>query len=84
MKRFRLGTMISLLCLLSFTTSVSAECAWVLWVWAGNDWAPVKGVESSMACEIWLNQYYRDINPGREYRCLPDTVDPRAPKGSGR
>jgi len=94
MKRSRLATLVSLFWLALFATFASAECAWVLWntttvakpdstssvtsitpirayaTPAGSE-AAKKGAEGPRAMPgvTWM------------LTCLPDTVDPRGPKG---
>jgi hypothetical protein len=60
-----------------------------------SDWQPTRGYDTSKACEAALSDSQRDEfaamlkrgSPGATvlktyaYRCLPDTVDPRGPKG---
>jgi len=74
------------LLLLVLTSSASAECAWVLWLKGGDsphivpykDWTPVKGFAGLKECEGYVRS---GLTASFDTRCLPDTVDPRGPKG---
>jgi len=80
--------LLALLCLLTLATSASAEGAWVLWGQTQDPWGAVLVVRlggelSQAACE--QERGNRDKEPPAlrmgSYTCLPDTVDPRGPKG---
>ena len=59
-----------------------AECAWVLWALTKVDgveqWRPRSSYRELEQCQSAENFLARAGKPGR---CLPDTVDPRGPKG---
>ena len=69
-----------------------AACAWVLWATApdASFHTPIAGWEDQRACTSDMKK--RNLEPEQPgqrqkravYFCLPDTVDPRGPKGGGR
>jgi len=118
MMRLRRASAISVLSLLAWAATASAECAWVFWLEAGDarthesSSRPVSGWGTREACEQALTQKLAsdserdtemDVTVDRQaarprlwvrrkghseplavysYVCLPDTVDPRGPKGA--
>jgi hypothetical protein len=87
----------ALLVALSLLTSAAtayAECAWVLWTQAVDprtrvtqgDWHPAAGYNSRQECTLAAEQLSRNLmssspTSAASTACLPDTVDPRGPKG---
>ena len=88
MKRVRRAVGLSLLYFASFATPAAAECAWVLWsvpqgVPKGSGpWEPLSGTKTYEECQQHA-QANAKRNPDTFYTCLPDTVDPRGPRGKG-
>ena len=95
MKRLRLASTIAGLSLLISAATANAQCARVLWqreVIAKRDigWAPRESFKDIGECKKKESKadmrYNADTQklepvPGGHTVCLPDTVDPRGPKG---
>jgi hypothetical protein len=86
----RLGRRASLLVafsLLASTATAYAECAWVLWGStpagrAGVVQSPFSAWPDRQQCEAELSRRLQDLMSRSIVPvCLPDTVDPRGPKG---
>lgn len=88
--------MLAALCLLAAAAPAFAECAWVLWVAAvggdGTRALPAMAFETRADCEKEGIDRDRRLRPEDRAKegmrgyliCLPDTVDPRGPKGGTR
>ena len=85
------------LALLLVSVSVAhAECAWVLWLGTGTTYTPFGaygGNTGEKECKESVAQLTADmrkdakqmgefLKASSRYVCLPDTVDPRGPKGT--
>jgi hypothetical protein len=90
---------IAALLLVLVASSASAECEWMLWERVPQGWwsaarsEAVRGFNSTNSCweGVSLRRHAQsaDAADGRNYdgskwRCLPDIIDPRGPKESGR
>ena len=79
---------LSLLYFASFATPADAECAWVPWSVpqgvpkSSGPWEPLSGTKTYEECQQYA-QANAKRNPDTLYTCLPDTVDPRGPRGKG-
>ena len=97
MRRLRRPSVIVTLVLLASAATAYAECAWILWaggVKASGEavYAPIEGYPTRAECMKArtassvdeVEQLKRDVaGAGMKlaFTCLPDTVDPRGPKG---
>jgi len=90
----RLGRRTSLLVALYLLTSAAAayaECAWVLWMspppkTSDLFWGPADSFQRLEECKRDTDratgrQQAKPLAEQNLYVCLPDTVDPRGPKG---
>jgi hypothetical protein len=82
--------------LFAFTTSASAEGVWVLWLGTGTTYTPFGAYGGNTgerdckeaATQMMTNmskdakQMSEFLKASSRYLCLPDTVDPRGPKGT--
>ena len=87
--------LLALLGWLSLATSASAEGAWVLWLGTGTTYTPFGaygGTTGERECKEAVAQLMTEmrknttqlsefLKSSSRYICLPDTVDPRGPKG---
>jgi hypothetical protein len=96
MQRARRASLVVVLLLLASVGTASAECAWVLWkvtvLSSGDEVWGVLDAYPPAAGHAGCDQKADDMNrrmkesPSRGIMpttllCLPDTVDPRGPKG---
>lgn len=89
-RAFAVTMLAAILVVLTLASTAWAGCAWVLWGRPKNeprsDWSVVDAFTSKMigasaksACE---NAAKETARPEIVWVCLPDTVDPRAPKAA--
>ena len=86
---------LALLGLLTLATFASAESAWVLWLGTGTGYTPFGaygGQTGERECKEAIAQLMTEmrkdtaqlnefLKSSSRYICLPDTLDPRGPKG---
>jgi hypothetical protein len=89
MQLARTASLVAVLLLASVGTA-SAECAWVLWSRTLTDGAERRGIIGAYSredggkvkCDEDVDRLTKLPQVmARVYNCLPDTIDPRGPKG---
>jgi hypothetical protein len=85
MRLARRATLLVAFFLLTSAATAHAECTWVLWSASGNASLPVGARDTKSRCEEAKNERPHAVGSAVErtvtFVCLPDTVDPRGPKG---
>ena len=92
--RLRWASLFVAFCVLTSATMAYAECAWVAWLTAVHetgfrDITPIGSSHSKAECEQRVAGIQSSLEEMMHARkmivsamiCLPDTVDPRGPKG---
>lgn len=78
-----LRTAVAMLLLFASAAPAFAECAWVLWAASPHatptELIPLGGYDARELCERRAEEENRF--GGTQHLCLPDTVNPRGPKG---
>ena len=91
----RITPILALFGMLTLPTSAAAEGAWVLWLGTGTTYTPFGaygGASGERECKEAIAQLMGEmrknttqmsefLKSSSRYICLPDTVDPRGPKG---
>jgi hypothetical protein len=87
------AALVAVLLLLASVGTASAECACVLWSRTLTGGAEIWGIIGAYSWDdggkVKCDQDALSFTKQREgmarvYSCLPDTIDPRGPKGGGR
>jgi len=94
MMPLRRASAIATLLLLAWTATASAECAWVAWLSSVHrtglrNITPIGASDSKAACEQRIESMKGSLEATKNEQnivafyttCLPDTMDPRGPKG---
>jgi hypothetical protein len=93
MMRLRRAPVIVALCVLASAATAYAECGWVLWVTTANRSAhrQMRGTRTGRFAEckeaLYGASMKKQVDDAQRRgtllapKCLPDTVDPRGPKG---
>jgi hypothetical protein len=82
MQLVRRALLVGVLLLLVSVGTVSADCAWVLWdrSIALDQWQLLYASPTYEECAVDAVKMKR-LHPSSVFLCLPDTIDPRGPKG---
>lgn len=89
-------SLVTALCLFTFSSAARAECAWVLWLGTGTTYTAFGAYGASTGeknCKEAVTQLMTDmrkdakqlgefLKASSRYLCLPDTVDPRGPRAT--
>ncbi|PYN68016.1 MAG: hypothetical protein DMD93_12535 [Candidatus Rokuibacteriota bacterium] len=90
MRAARTASLLLAFYLLTSAATADAECAWVLWTTPLKSdpprWEPSAAFPTLEDCSRQYGRIFNEFNPKHpnamvDMRCLPDTIDPRGPKG---